>query len=41
MSTGNATGATVPIDQVAPPPPEPERKSGFWSRILGRGRKKN
>jgi penicillin-binding protein 1A len=27
----------VPIDQIAPPPPDPERKSGFWSRILGRG----
>jgi len=40
MTTGTAT---TPIDQVAPPPPEPKRKGGFWSRILGRGRdrKKN
>ena len=37
-SAPNATGATGAIDQIAPVPPDRGRKSGFWSRIIGRGR---
>ncbi len=29
--------AGVPSDRFVPPPPDVERKSGFWSRILRRG----
>jgi penicillin-binding protein 1A len=31
------SGTSVPQDQIAPRIPDPERKRGFWSRILGRG----
>jgi penicillin-binding protein 2D len=32
------SGTDTPIDhQVAPPPPGPQRKGGFWSRVFGRG----
>jgi hypothetical protein len=34
----NATGTKATIDPIAPEPPDRARKSGFWSRILGRGR---
>jgi penicillin-binding protein 1A len=37
-STPNASGTKAPIDQIAPQPPDRQRKSGFWSRIFGRGR---
>jgi hypothetical protein len=42
-STPNVTNTSGTIDQIAPLPPDRERKSGFWRRILGRGRdgKKN
>ena len=42
-STPNVTNTSGPIDQIAPLPPNRERKGGFWLRILGRGRdgKKN
>jgi penicillin-binding protein 2D len=37
-SATSSTGSpAVPTDRIAPPPPDGERKSGFWSRILGRG----
>jgi len=41
--TTNAGGTNATTDQIAPPPPDRERKSGFWGRIFGRGRdgKKN
>ena len=43
IGTPNAGGTNAPIDQIAPPPPDRERKGGFWGRIFGRGRdgKKN
>ena len=41
--TADATGTEATIDQIAPLPADRQRKSGFWSRIFGRGRngKKN
>jgi 1A family penicillin-binding protein len=36
--TTNTTGRSGTSDsQIAPPPPDKERKSGFWRRIFGRG----
>jgi penicillin-binding protein 1A len=37
LGTSGTSNTGVPIDQIAPPPPDRERKNGFWSRILGRG----
>jgi membrane carboxypeptidase/penicillin-binding protein len=42
-STTSASDASTVSDEIPPPAPEPERKRGFWSRIIGRGKdsKKN